>query len=191
MALFPLGILSAAAGGVVAGDYELISTTILGSSTGSITFDVSSFASTYKHLQIRAATRNDRSGFAASLTAIRMNADTAGNYSWHSLRGTGSAVESEGFANTTLMRVSFVPSATSTANSFDGLVVDILDAYSTSKNKTIRSLAGIASTQNNISLMSGNYRSLSAVSSITILDEVSGSNNFVAGSRFSIYGLKG
>jgi hypothetical protein len=119
-----------------------------------------------------------------------MNADTAGNYSWHSVRSDASTVSSEGFANTTLMRASFVPSATSAANTFDGLVVDILDAYSTTKNKTIRSLAGIASTQNNVSLMSGSYRSLSVVSSITILDEVSGSNNFVAGSRFSIYGIR-
>jgi hypothetical protein len=188
---FPLGILSAA-GAAVGETYELISTTVLGGTAASVTFsNLGDYSSTYKHLQIRAATRSDRSGFAASLTAIRMNADTAANYSWHSLRGDGSSVASEDVANATLMRVSFVPSATSTANSFDGLVVDILDAYSTSKNKTIRSLGGIASTQNNISLMSGNFRSLSAVSSITILDEVSGSNSFVSGSRFSLYGIRG
>jgi hypothetical protein len=186
-------ILGVTASGVSnSGDFELISTTILPSAQSSVVFsNLGDYSSTYKHLQIRAATRNDRSGFPASLTAIRLNADTAGNYSWHSLRGDGSSVSSEGVANSTLMRVSFVPSATSTANSFDGLVVDILDAYSTTKNKTIRSLGGIASTQNNISLMSGNYRSLSAVSSITILDEVSGSNNFVSGSRFSLYGIRG
>jgi hypothetical protein len=188
--LIPLGFLAGSGG--VEGDYELIETVTLGSSQGSVTFSsLGTYSSTYKHLQIRAVTRSDRSGFAASLTAIRMNADTGSNYSWHSVRGDGSSVSSEGYANTTLMRVSFVPSATSTANSFDGLVVDILDPYSTAKNKTIRSLAGISSTQNNVSLMSGSYRSLSAVSSITILDEVSTGNSFVTGSRFSLYGIKG
>lgn len=45
---FPLGILSAAgAGGVVAGDYELISTQILAATTNSVTFtSLGDFAST-------------------------------------------------------------------------------------------------------------------------------------------------
>jgi hypothetical protein len=189
--LIPLGFLAGSGGGVDS-DYELIQTYVLGSNQAEITFSsLGTYSSTYKHLQIRGASRNTRSGFAASLTGIRLNADTGSNYSWHSIRGDGSSVSAEGFANTSLMRVSFVPSATSTANSFDGLVVDILDAYSTTKNKTIRSLGGIASTQSNISLMSGNYRSLTAISSITILDEISSGNSFLTGSRFSLYGIKG
>jgi hypothetical protein len=53
---FPLGILSAAgAGGGVAGDYELISSEILGTTAASVTFSsLGDYSSTYKHLQIRA-----------------------------------------------------------------------------------------------------------------------------------------
>jgi hypothetical protein len=191
MTLSALGIFSAAGAGGATGTYELIETYVLGSSQSSVVFsNLGTYSSTYKHLQIRGSVRSDRSGFNASIYAMRFNGDTGANYSWHSLRGTGSAGESEGVANASLMRVSFVPAAPSTANGFDALVVDIIDPYSTSKNKTAKSLAGIASSQNNISLMSGNFRSLSAITSVTFLDELSGSNNFVAGSRFSIYGIR-
>jgi hypothetical protein len=51
--LIPFGVFSAA-GSSVSNSYELISTTILpNSSSTSVTFDVSSLASTYKHLQVR------------------------------------------------------------------------------------------------------------------------------------------
>jgi len=67
-------------------------------------------------------------------------------------------------------------------------VLDILDAYSTTKNKTIRSLSGMTGGANNLQLYSGLWNNTAAISSLNIFP---GATNFVAGSRFSLYGIRG
>ena len=187
MALFPLGILSAAgAGGGAVGDYELIETQILGSSQPSITFsNLGNFSSTYKHLQIRALTRTDQVNDGIF---IRFNSDTGSNYADHNLGGNGSSIFSQ--ARTSQTNIQFARTAYSsmTASSFSGIVLDILDAYSTTKNKTIRSLSGMTGGANNLQLYSGLWNNTAAISSLNIFP---GATNFVAGSRFSLYGIRG
>ena len=142
MALFPLGILSAAGAGgaAVSSDYELISTTVLGTATSSVAFaSLGTYSSTYKHLQLRYVAR-DTLALTANAILLRINSETSG-YSNHILEGNGSAVSSNGITNTVL-RVGNIAEASATANSFGGGVIDILDAYSTTKNKTIRVLRG-------------------------------------------------
>ena len=189
MALFPLGILSAAgAGGVAGSDFELIETQILGSSQAGVTFSsLGTYSSTYKHLQIRATVRDNRSGFPASILYARLNGDTGSNYASQGLRGTGSAVETFSFGtSSTLPWVSEIVGPTGTTNAYAGVVMDILDAYSTSKNKTWRSLGGMAQETPIINIVSGLRMNTEAISSITLL----GAGDFVAGSRFSLYGVK-
>jgi hypothetical protein len=184
MSLFPLGILSAAGAGGVQGDYELISTTILTGNQSAIVFDVSSFASTYKHLQIRSVERQSNA-VLESRGVLTINS-TAGTRS-HYLIGTGSSVLSldEG-SGAGIPFYSLGASADS--NNFGVRVVDILDAYSTTKNKTVRGLFGFANpSMNRIGLQSGFLDSTTAISSITYTSAA----NYVAGSRFSIYGLRG
>jgi hypothetical protein len=180
--LIPLGIL--AASGAAVGDYELISTTILGSTQATVVFDVSSFASTYKHLQIRSVERQSNAVLESrGLVTINGTAGTRTHY----LVGTGTSVSSpdEG-AGVGLPFYSLGASAD--ANNFTARVVDVLDAYSTTKNKTIRGLFGFANpSMNRIGLQSGFLDSTTAISSITYTSAA----NYVAGSRFSIYGLKG
>jgi hypothetical protein len=194
MALFPLGILSAAGagGGVPLSDYELISSTILGSSTPSITFSsLGTYSSTYKHLQIRAITRSDRSDVDESLQ-LRFNSVTgSGNYRAHELIGNGSTVSSSPFGETDRILTGFATvGATATANAFGGIVIDILDPYSTSKNTTIKALSGATvSTRTRVILSSGVWLNTNAVSSIDLAPFFG--SNFVAGSRFSIYGIRG
>jgi hypothetical protein len=77
-------ILGVTASGFDTGAYELISTTILGSAQSSVVFDVSSYTSTYKHLQIRVVTRTDR-GANEDILGIRFNGDTGSNYITHLL----------------------------------------------------------------------------------------------------------
>jgi len=187
---FPLGILSAAgAGGVAASDYELISSSILGSSQSSIVFDVSSFASTYKHLQIRYVARSTRAGNTLDGLAVRFNADTGTNYAGHFLRGNGSAVSSGAETSISKPQIGIIPAASSTANVFGSGVADFLDPFSTTKNKTFRSLYGMTS-QNFVALNSGLWLNTNAITSITIF-QTEGSNNLLTGSRFSLYGIKG
>ena len=190
MALFPLGILSAAGagGGAALSDYELISSSILGSSQSSVVFDVSTYASTYKHLQIRYVAKSTRSSTLDGL-AIRFNADTGTNYSAHFLRGNGSSVSSGVETNVSTPQIGIIPAASSTNNAFGAGVADLLDPFSTTKYKTFRSLYG---TFNNdfVGLNSGLWRNTNSVTSITLF-QTEGANNLLTGSRFSIYGLKG
>jgi hypothetical protein len=180
--LIPFGILSAAGAGVgVAGDYELIETSILTSSASSVTFsNLGTYSSTYKHLQIRQVARATTN----TTSRIRLNGDTGTNYARHVLLGNGSTVGS--FAATSASAMGGI-TVVNTANVFSGGITDILDAYSTTKNTTIRQLSGVATTE--INLFSGVYLNTASISSITIL--LDGAGSFEVGSRFSLYGIRG
>jgi hypothetical protein len=186
--LIPLGILAGSGG--VASSYELIATEILTASQASVTFgSLGDYSSTYKHLQIRYVARSDRAANADS-SFMRLNGDTGSNYSWHTLRVVDTVLDSEGFATQSSMRSGRLSANTTTADVFAASVIDILDPFSTSKNTTIRFLDGfMAATSNWVELGSGAWYNTSSVTSIS-LDQVFGTN-FVAGSRFSLYGIKG
>lgn len=188
MSLVLLGILNsqaAAAGG--AGAYDLLETQVLTSSASSVSF--SSISQNYKHLQLRVSARSDR---AATSTAIQhtFNNDTSNNYKIHGLDGNGSSVSS--FERS--LRGYFeglVYGTTAESDNFVPEIYDILDYTNTSKNTTVRGLLGGASSSafNAIRLMSGLWLDTSAVTTLTL---TCGSlANFIAGSRFSLYGIKG
>jgi hypothetical protein len=195
MTLSALGIFSAAGagGGVSLSDYELIETQILGSTQTSIVFsNLGTYSSTYKHLQIRAVARTDQTGNSRAI-AVRLNADTGSYYAWHILTGDGQAstVSSAAGATQNVMYLGQSVSTASASNAFGASVIDILDPYSTSKNKTLRSLAGSLSTTTPfIRLMSGAWFNTASLTSVTLLGEDL-TSGFVSGSRFSIYGIKG
>lgn len=188
MTLSALGIFSAAgAGGVVsAGSYELISTSIIsGSSTSSVTFDVSTFASTYKHLQIRLVGRPNTSNVNFFM---QLNSDSGANYNWHELYTyePATSVASGAGVNQTSLKVAYSDSSVST--SYGVGIVDLLDAFSASKNKTIRAFNG-ALQDKFVALRSGAWRNTAAINSIYLYCE--GGVFIAAGSRFSLYGIKG
>jgi hypothetical protein len=188
--LIPFGVLSAAGAEVgVAGSYELIASEILGSAQSSITFsNLGDYSSTYKHLQIRYVARSTAS-FAAEEIALRFNDISTASYSRHRLFGTGSSVVSGNNTSQTKIDIGFIQAATATANAFGAGVIDILDAYSTTKNKTFRSLNGTTQGETYIALYSGAFLATTALTSLVLRSTAS--VNFVAGSRFSLYGIKG
>lgn len=160
--------------------YELISTTVLGSNTASVTFSgLGTSAAAYKHLQVRYVANGDSASYR---NRMRLNGDTGANYATHLLFGSGSSVSSAAGTSTTEMALS---SGANTANVFNAGVVDLLDFQSVSKNKTMRALVGSAG---EVALTSGVWLSTSAVTSVSLRPD---SGNFVTGSRFSIYGLRG
>jgi hypothetical protein len=184
--LIPLGIL-ASSGAAPMGDYELIQTTILGSNQASVIFDVSSFASTYKHLQIRAVMKTDHAA-PWEVGQIRLNGDSGSNYSAHGLLGNGSSVSS--YAVTSGSSIGYFTAGTTTANTFGGLVIDILDSYSTTKNKTLRIMSGaVPATSMELRFISGAWYNTASITSAT-LSPVFGTT-ILTGSRFSIYGIRG
>jgi hypothetical protein len=184
--LIPLGILASSGGGA-AGSFDLISTTILGSATSSVTFDVTGLGSTYKHLQIRMTTRNSVAGTGDDYAFIRFNSDTGSNYAFHRLYGYSGSVYSTAGTSITAARMGITPRNGETSGLFNPVVVDILDPFSSSKNKTLRSLSG--GTGVTMNMMSGLWMNTTAVTSVSIVE--GGGGNFVTGSRFSIYGIKG
>lgn len=160
--------------------YELISTTVLGSSAASVTFDVSTLSATYKHLQLRYVALGTSASYR---NRLRLNADTGANYSTHLLYGNGSSVASAAGTSTTEIALG---TGTNTTNVFTVGIVDLLDAYSTAKNKTVRALNGVVG--NEIALTSGAWLSTSATTSVSMRPDA---GSFVTGSRFSLYGVRG
>lgn len=178
-----------AGGGGAAGDYELISTTVLGSTTASVALSITAGQqATYKHLQIRAAVRTNRAGQTSDPMIIKLNSDSGANYEYHELTGNGSSVTSgAGGASSSSMWLGYVAASNQTTNAFSGVVMDIPDAFSTSKNKTLKVLQGMAGSDNQIQLTSGLWMSTAAISTITF----TALGSYITGSRFSLYGLRG
>jgi hypothetical protein len=184
--LIPFGIFSASA---VGSDYELIETQILGSAVASVTFsNLDTYASIYEHLQIRAVAKTNFAGSWADGLQVRLNSDTAANYSAHNLIGDGSAVSSSSSVSATSMGLTLI-AGNATSTIFGPIVIDIVDAYSTTKNKTIRSLQGVYSAGFQVRLVSGSWRNTASITTIGMTSL--NSSNFLTGSRFSLYGIKG
>lgn len=179
--LIPIGILASAGG--VTGAFELISTTVLGANTASVTFSGLN-TGIYKHLQIRITDRSTAAG--SSQAYIRFNGDSGANYSEHQIYGGGSSVGTYGGASVNLAPLGSGAESGAPANAFSGRIVDILDPFNTTKNTSIRELQGLGPTR--IGLYSAGWYNTAAVTTIEI---GMFSANFVTGSRFSLYGIKG
>ena len=169
------------AGQIIGTSFESIATS-QPSGTGTLTF--SSIPSTYTHLQLRGI-------YSASVASrnvlLQFNSDTAGNYSWHELNGNGTSATASGGASSTGMYVA--TAGNTTTNTYPAaFIIDILDYADTNKYKTIRSLNGAdINGSGQICLDSGNWRSTSAVSSITVYLN---SGNYNSYSHIALYGIK-
>ena len=185
-----LGVLAAQAEGAVAGAgaYDLLETEILTGSQASVTFSSlnSTYGADYQHLQVRVTARTNRA-FTGDLFEITLNSDTGSNYSYHGLYGNGSSVLSQGGGSAAVIEAYRISGGTNTSDSFGGGVIDILDAFETTKYTTLRTFMGTTGSINEVWLNSGLWQNTAAVDSINF--EALGS--LVAGSRFSLYGLKG
>jgi hypothetical protein len=186
--MWNLGLLGAA--GIREGDFELIASTILASNEPSITFsNLGNYSSTYKHLQIRFTGRVDLAGSTSNVLTIRANGISTTSYSHHQLQGTGSVVEVGSGTTVSSMRLGRITAANGTTSSFGAGVIDILDPYSALKNTTFRSLTGhLVAGDNVITLFSGLFNNTASITQLDLLPVTS--SNFIAGSRFSIYGVK-
>ena len=186
-----LGLLGAAAGIVEIGPaYDLLETTTLTSSASSVSFTGLGSYSNYKHLQIRMVTRTGRASIDNDNPRIQFNSDTAGNYSWHSLEGwDGSVISGAGTSASFIDLLYSAGAGGSGANVFGANVVDILDAFNTSKYTTTRALSGQSSENRKfVFLTSGSWRNTAALTSITLT--TASATDFQIGSRFSLYGIK-
>lgn len=188
--LIPMGFLAASGAGA-AGAYDLISTSLISTTTASVTF--SSLPTEYSHLQIRLTGRSNRADYQDQI-AIRLNGVTSNVYISHNMRGNGTNVASgyQDIFGYIFSSSGFdLFSTNETSGAFGAGIIDILDFKSTLKTKTIRMFSGIAGgTQSKqINLTSGmNPGSTAALTSVTIFPR---NGSWVSGTRISIYGIKG
>lgn len=184
------GAASAASNSVTPYDgYESIATGYSSGSIGTITF--SSIPSSYTHLQLRVFARSATASTGQDDLQIKFNSDTGSNYSAHRLYGQGTTASSGGFTSQSVVHLDEILCRNSnTASVFSGIIVDILDYKNTNKYKTVRALGG---NDNNgsgtIAFDSGLWMSTSAVTQLDL--QVSGGANFITGSVFELYGIRG
>jgi hypothetical protein len=122
---------------------------------------------------------------------LQFNADTGANYASHNLQGAGSGSPSSGGGGSaSRITLAYTPGSPNTANAFSTFNADILDAFSSTKNKTVRSLSGqIDGSWTLVNLWSGAWFNTSSSTSIRLFS--SNGTSYVTGSRFSLYGIKG
>jgi len=178
-----LGIIASQNYPRITGSYESIATVTVGGG-GSASISFTSIPATFTHLQIRAISRNTTSNNQSS--KLIFNSDSGSNYSYHRLYGTGSGTGADATANASGVLIAV---ETNTSSTFGASVIDVLDYQNTSKYKTTRSLTGWENNSDGrLFFLSGNWRSTSAITSITITPE---SNSFAEYSHFALYGIKG
>lgn len=191
----PLGILAVAGAGAGGGGaaFDLLETQILTSSASSVTFTgLDTLAAGYQHLQIRMVTKTIVDS-STDLFYLRFNSDSGNNYAGHSLFNNGSNVASSPYtAQSGIFIDTLGSSAFAGSNSFQAHVLDILNFSSSTKNTTVRGLAGRlvegGTAFAKIELLSGLWLNTNAVTSFSLTPL---NDSLKTGSRISIYGVKG
>ena len=188
----PLGFLSTAGG--VAGSFDWLETTTLASAVSSVTISGLDAYSDYKHLQIRALLRSTDGTAGLYDGLIRINGDSATNYSYGLLIGANGGILSgtRATATTFIGLLDYIPASTGSTEEFAPAVIDILEFNSTTKNKVARFNYGAhfgttSTTEAKSVLGSGMWVNTTAATSITI---GSISANLAANSKIALYGIK-
>jgi len=160
--------------------YEPISTTTLGSAAASVTF--SSIPQTYTDLVLIASTQpSSASGY---LGYIKLNNDSSSLYSETLLYGTGSSAGSARESNRTLGYTGNWTTANSTS-SFTVFQIHFMNYANTNTYKTY--IARSSDAEKEVNATVNLYRSTSAITEIVFSVNT---GNLVAGSVFTLYGIK-
>jgi hypothetical protein len=156
--------------------YEPIATTTLSSTASIITF--SSIPSTYTDLFLVVACLDNGGG----RTRLRLNGDSATNYSRTNLVGNGSGSASYSGTNEAQFDLS-VAAGTSSTNP-TAQMISINNYANTTTNKTILSRYNLASGA--VEMMTGLYRSTSAITSVSYFTQ----GTMQVGTTATLYGIK-
>lgn len=166
----------------------LIASNTLSTSAASVTF--SSIPSTYTDLVLKLSTRTDQAGSFGGGGYIRLNSDSATNYSITDVYGDGSLASSSRRTSATFGWWSYQGYNTSgsTSNTFTNAEL-YLPSYTASQNKPYSSFSAAETnaTQAILQGVAGLWRNTAAITTILISPDA---GNFVSGSTFWLYGLK-
>ena len=176
--------------------FESIATVTLSTDASIATFN--SIPSTFKHLQIRCMSKPASGVTSYGYAWMKLNGDAG--YSNHNISGNGGSAGAAAETGNTFSQIRGGMPYTGAvgANIFGVSIIDIIDYASTTKNKTIRTFSGwdgngagagndgVVALHSSLATGTGT----TAVSSISMYCYASG-ENFLAGSTFALYGIKG
>lgn len=174
-----------------------ISDSTLGADAAS--FDLTSIPGTYKHLRILLQCRSVKAAVTEENLSIRVNNDSGANYdmqqtqvydsgNYNAVTVVGGAVQN--LAATAIDQAGTMPAASSPAGSSAQVTVDIINYAGTTFNKalSIQCAAKLTDSANGMRLWlcAAEWRSTAAITRVTLFPAA---NNFLAGSRCTLYGL--
>lgn len=163
----------------MAATYEPIASTTLGSAATTVTF--SSIAATWTDI---IAVVNSGTSEGSNDCYLRFNNDSAGNYSTTWLFGNGSSAGSGRGSNLTGGRLwGGVADATHIFHIQSYANTNVYKTYLAAAQST---LSGVDSVVRNVGL----WRDTSAINRIDFVQTGGGSNEFKAGTTFSLFGIK-
>lgn len=187
MSLALLGILnSQAAGGGVAGSYDLLETQELASAVSSVTFSGLDAYSDYRHLQLRIVGRSTD----GNQMRLNFNSNTTNKYGRQYLQGNGYSVQKSTAAGQTYLQAGYLANQGNQANFYSGSIIDIYDFSASTKATSTTGYSGIAQQpgfNTVVGFFGGAWFNNSAV---TLLTLSLSAGNFEPNSRFSLYGVK-
>jgi hypothetical protein len=157
--------------------YDPIATQTLGSNSATVTF--SSIPSTYTDLVFILNVKSSDAGTDVDVTGT-FNSDTGSNYSWTRIYGDGSTTGSQQASSQSNLRIGNQSGTGSSA--FSPMILNIMNYSNTTTNKTM-----ISRPNNPVRIVDAYvnlWRSTSAISTVSF------TGNFLAGSSFTLYGIK-
>jgi hypothetical protein len=161
--------------------YEIIEAKTVGTAVASVTF--SSIPATYTDLVL--VTNN--AGNLNNDPTLRVNGDTGSNYSVTHLTSNGSALAGYRFGGQTSFSLNYF-GGDQTVLGTNARIIYIHDYVNTSKYKGLTCTAGHNDTTDGLTISVGQWRSNSAITSVTFL---AGSGKTLSvNSRLSLYGIK-
>ena len=165
---------------------QIASTTIGTASSSSVVF--SSIPSTYTDLVMVITGKNTATGYGWGL---QYNSDTAANYSWTMIEGSGTAATSVRGSGTGAFGQSiYFVANQGISNSLSNAIVSIQNYSNTTTYKTnlIRQNNPSSTTYPGLSAVVGLWRNTAAINSITLMVPAAGTT-IASGTTLSLYGI--
>jgi hypothetical protein len=172
------------AGAVPSNEY-LIQSVVLAANQAVVVFDVSGLGNQFRHLRLECVTKSNRAAETEAL-GLTFNNDFGANYAFHQLGTFAGTISSS--ASTSRNTLELGSCGASDSSRYFPSSIDILDAFSTNKNKVVRCFQGIPlPTFSNCGIASGLWMSTAAITSIRFQQVIG--TEFLQHSRFSLYGV--
>ena len=163
--------------------YEPIATITASGSVSDVEF--TSIPQTYTDLVIVCQGRTQNSVTEQAIS-FYVNNDFSGLGSFTELDGNGSAATSYRIPNTSALKAGIFPGASATSGAVGQCILNVMNYTNTTTFKTI--LARGTAATSLTSAMVNLFRSTSAITRIGVA--TFGAGNYVAGSTFTLYGIK-